>query len=305
MRRPSRHPLPLVALAAALLLAPPLEAQRTVNERAAVPADVPIRFSMTAGTLRVIGWEHDSIAVTGTLPAGVHFAFSVWAEPAGARGVKGYAEAKQAELAAKGRLELRVPRRARVWVKTHAASVEAQEVAGTLDLSTVTAPITVRGGAAPTSISAESMEGDVTIETGGAAFVRAKSADGDVIVRGGGDDVGVSSVSGRLLVERGRYALLSMQSVTGEVRFAGECANEAALTLGSTSGATRLVLRRDQPASYELVTVRDGRIVNRMTKHLPQPREGGGSRLAFTVGKGGARVAVRSVRGDIVIEPKG
>ena len=76
------------------------------------------------------------------------------------------------------------------------------------------------------------MDGDVEID-GSPAWLRAKSATGRITLRGAPEDVGLSTVSGAIVVDapagsvgiaRGRF-----ESVTGDVRFGGAVARGGAL----------------------------------------------------------------------------
>jgi hypothetical protein len=60
---------------ALLLAAAPLSAQQKIDRRIAIAPDASIRITNMAGMIRVTGWDVDSIAVVGSIPAGANFYF--------------------------------------------------------------------------------------------------------------------------------------------------------------------------------------------------------------------------------------
>ena len=118
-------------------------AQQRIDQRMAAAPVGLLRIQNFVGAVRVTGWDRDSIAVTGTVGTG-EFYFGV-GKGSGKLGV--YLPPKVTEggldaAQAKGQivpsvLEVRVPRRTRVWVKTARASIDVQDVTGRLDLYAV------------------------------------------------------------------------------------------------------------------------------------------------------------------------
>ena len=282
-------------------------AQR-VSVARAVAGDASIRLSGSFAVVRVIAWEHDSLVISGTLPAGARFDGGMLAPSGGerSRGAKYFVEAST-DAAAGGALELRVPARARLWVKAGSATITVSGVTGGLDLNIVGGAIQVTGS--PRELRAESMDGAVTVD-GAPAWVRVKTASGDVQLRGGAaasPDAGLATVSGTLRVSGGAYERLRLESVTGAVWFDARLARGASLDVDTHSGAVELVLApKLLDADVDLLTVA-GTIENRVSaRRAIAGREGRGQVLAFTAGGGSARVLVRSFKGDIrLIAAKG
>lgn len=272
---------------------------RRIEVRRLVTPTVSVRFSGSFATLRIVGWAHDSVVITGTVPADARFETG-WAGSATERvaGMKGFlepADQKGVTLPA-GEIEMRVPERARVWSKAGSASIEVSGVRGGLDLAIVGGSIRVAG--APSELRVDAMDGAIEI-VGTPQWLRAKSASGDILVRGGSEDAAISTVSGALRVGEGRYERLRLESVAGAVTFAGELARGAALDIDSHGGDVELLVSRKQGADYELSSIA-GRVENRWGTPAPvMGREGRGMSLAFSAGGGGARVTVRSFKGTI------
>ena len=279
-------------------------AQR-VSVARAVAADASIRLMGSFASLRVVAWEHDSLSITGQLPAGARFDGGVMAATGGerSRGAKYFVEAPT-EAAAGGALELRVPARARLWIKAGSATISVVGVTGGLDLNIVGGAIQVTGN--PRELRAESMDGAVTVD-GAPTWVRVKTASGDVELRGGAggsEDAGLQTVSGTVRVSGGRYERLRLESVTGPVRFAAGLARGASLDVDTHSGVVELAVDpKALAAEVDLLTVA-GTIENRVLGRKPVAgREGRGQELGFTVGAGSARVMVRTFKGTIRLLP--
>jgi hypothetical protein len=310
---PRGRPLGVAALLLAVAVLPAREvaaqgkpgaksgAQR-VSVARAVAADASIRLSGSFAVVRVIGWEHDSLVITGALPAGARFDGGMLAATGGepSRGAKYFVEAST-DAAAGGALELRVPARARVWIKAGSATLTVSGVTGGLDLNIVGGAIQVTGS--PRELRAESMDGAVVVD-GAPAWVRVKTASGDVQLRGGpaaSPDAGLATVSGTLRVSGGAYERLRLESVTGAVWFDARLARGASLDVDTHSGDVVLALApKLLDADVELITVAGAIENNRVTVRNPTAgREGRGQELNFTAGGGNARVLVRTFKGTI------
>lgn len=279
---------------------PAKPALRRVDTRAPVTPDASIRLFGSFASLRVVGWDRDTLALTGTVPEGTRIDPAFLSPNAPMRGAKMYIEVPAG--AEGGALELRVPARVRLWLKSGIADIAVTGVTGALDVNVVGGSITVTGS--PRELRAEAMDGTVTVD-GAPEWLRVKTASGDAVLRGGAGltaDGGVATVSGALRVEGGRYERLRLETVTGAVTFGGALAKGAALDVESHSGDVDLLLRG---ASAELdVAALTGRIENLLTKARPiAGRDGRGMELGTTLDGGAARVTVRSFKGVVRILP--
>lgn len=289
----------LVALVAAPLAS--LAAQQKVDiQRAAVPT-VSVRLGGALSNVRIIGWDRDSISIVGTIGAGSHFYSGAMNAVGPLQGMKGFVEAPDESAVRANKLEVRVPTRARVWVKAGSADIEASGVTGGLDLNIVGGSVKVSG--APRELIVESMDGTVTLNAT-PEFARVKTATGDVILQGGGEDVTLTTVSGAIrtgdgTVQRGRF-----ESVTGSIVFANSIARGGDAKFDTHSGSIelRLAPRADLEIDAASVT---GTIENAWTQSRPiAGREGRGMELGFSSGMGGARVTIRSFKGNVKLAPK-
>ena len=273
-----------------------------VERRYALAPDASVRIAGAISSLRIIGWDRDSLVITGTVPIGWRFDGGVAAAVTGAsRGAKFYVEGATDVFPTAAALEVRVPARARVWAKSGSADMEVSGVSGGLDLNIVGGSVTVQG--TPRELNIESMDGDVHVRAG-ASWLRVKTATGNVDVRGGSEDAGVSTVSGTVRIGDGRYERGKLETVTGDVIYEGDIGYKGSVDITTHSGAIDLRLPARPSLELDAVTV-TGTIENGVTSSKPVPgREGRGMELGFSSGGGDTRVVVRSFKGNVALKPR-
>lgn len=288
-----------------MMLAPAAEAQRlpAVDVRHAFDARGSVRLFNMLGSVRVIGWEKDSLVITGTLGEGSQFFGSAGANIGASRGAKYGVELSAAGAAGPTHLEVRAPVGTRIWIKTAAADVSVTGIAGGVDVYTVGGTIRVIAPkAAPRELNLETMDGSIEIDAS-PSWLRAKTASGSITMRGAGEDVVLSSVSGAIAVTGGprRFQRGRFESVTGDIRFSGALERGGGFTFDSHSGAIEVALSPADGADFEISSIQ-GEITNRLTSSKPiTGRELRGQELSFTTGRGGAHITIRSFKGPVVL----
>lgn len=287
-----------LALALAFWAPAALARQALVNRRVAIAPDASIRVFNLVGSIRVTGWDKDSLAVIGKLSPGAGKLFYFGA---GGRGAKLGVEAPDGvEPDGPTTLQVYVPAKAKLWIKGATADIVVNGFEGSLDLYSVSGAITVNGS--PAQVYAESMDGNVEVN-GNAKWVRAKTASGSLTVTGGGEDVGATTVSGTMTLREAHVVRGRFETVTGDIYFEGDVDRGASLTFESHSGAIDLRLPSNVSADFD-VNEFQGKIVNELTRALPQPvRDRGGQQLSFTAGQGGADVTIRNFKGSVFLGP--
>ena len=299
-----------VALVATLAAVSPAHGQKEakgtarvgLDRRAAIASDASIRISGAISSLRIVGWDRDSLVITGTMPQGWRFDGGVAAGVMGpGRGAKFFVEAPTEVFASGAAVELRVPARARVWAKSGSADIEVSGVTGGLDLNLVGGSVTVNS--APRELNIESMDGAVRV-LAGAAWLRVKTATGDIEVRGGSEDVGLSTVSGTIRVGTGRYERAKFETVTGDIVYQGDVGHRGSIDLTTHSGRVELHIPKRPDLEMDAATV-TGTIENGVTANRPIPgREGRGMELGFGLGTGDTHMMIRSFKGSITLKPR-
>ncbi|HEV7992930.1 MAG TPA: DUF4097 family beta strand repeat-containing protein [Gemmatimonadaceae bacterium] len=298
MTRAHRYVVRTLLVAAALALsAAPAGAQQKVLARRATTPDVSVRLFASVGAVRVIGWDRDSVEVTGVVASGSQVGGFGGSQPAPVSGMKFFIEAPTEKAGREGWLTMRVPRNARVWLKTGSAEVTVSDVTGGLDVNIVGGSITVHGS--PRELRAESMDGDVTID-GAPEWMRVKTATGDIRLRGG-ENIGASTISGAIDAAGGEADHLTLETTTGTIRFSLALARGASVQIETHSGPIDVQLGRTTDVEVDAATV-TGAIENAWTRAKPQPgREGRGMTLSTQGGISSGTLVLRSFKGRIAL----
>ncbi len=193
-------------------------------------------------------------------------------------------------------LEIRVPRRARVDVRTQNGDLNVSDVTGSVFLESLSGDARVTGEAR--LVEVEAVSGDIDI-LGRTSTVNVNTVSGDINVPHASGIVDASTTSGDITVsaeglERGNFS-----STSGTVTFQGEPARNATLYFDSASGTIELRLRRGFAADFDVSTV-TGDIDNAIGPRPTRLRYGAGMSLRFNTGSG-ARVRASSVSGTVRI----
>jgi hypothetical protein len=294
--RPSLLRTVLLVVAPVLAGAPLAGAQQKVDVRRAVTRDVSVRLNGAFSSLKVTGWQKDSLVMTGVLPKESRFEPALGSSGAPAPGLKFYIEGA-ANAPISGSLELFVPAGARVWAKSGSAAIDVTGITGGLDLNIVGGSISVTGN--PRELNIESMDGSVTVN-GAPTWMRAKTATGDVTIRGSCTDLGLTTVSGTISIRDGSFERTRVESVTGNVTFGAGVARAGTLLIDTHSGTIDLLLGKAS-LDVEATTITGG-ITNSVSGRRPTPgRDGRGEELVLSLGTGDARATLRSFKGNIRI----
>jgi hypothetical protein len=250
----------------------------------------PVRVMNPAGSVRIVGWDHDSILVRGRIARGERFFFG-----GSAKGVKfGIEDRVDGHDSQPSELVVYLPRRSQLSVKCASADIAATDVSGSIRLA----------GSA-TSIDAETMNGAIDLDVA-APWVRARTGDGPLTLRGAASDVDLSTIAGTLGVRASSVRRGRLASVTGDIRVIGAPPEDALLELSNHEGAVELLVPRDARGVFDLSTV-SGAIENGFGG-AARPAAGaagrGGTLRVQLGGGGGAHVTVRTFKGAIRLRPR-
>lgn len=309
---PGRSPRRVVVAIALWLLVTvswPVSAQTVVRFGRSLDPSADVRIMSLTGSITVEGWERDSVDVQGTVAQGLRpfiGGYSGGFKIATYEGsVSGNADAT---------LRIRVPRGARVWVKTTQAIIAVTGVVGSVNAYTLAGDITVDG--APDALVAESLRGGIRLG-GQPGWVRARSGSGPVRVDNlRARDIAITTVSGpivgQLRAERVRLETMSgavttthhwlPRSVTDidthdgtiSVRSASQTVTGASTTGSSSSSGSAF------GAPSVRVFSQRGTIANRWSAEPPVQTASGGASLSF--GDGASQLVVRTFSGAVTLE---
>lgn len=274
-------------------LAPaPLLAQQSIDRGFPLSAKGSVKIYNYAGSLRIIGWDRDSVAVSGT------------AEPAarifGGGGPDGIKLGVDGSGPGTPRADLvvRVPATAQVWARGAATTVAVTGVIGQVDVGSVSGDVRVEG--APSELIAETMDGRLEI-AGSPGVLRAKTASGALTWRGSGAGATLASVSGRVTAEGGPLGTARIETVTGDVVVSAALRSDASLVVESHSGSIELRLPPDTPVA---VTADAIEVSGPGLKAQPRaPKRAAPRKIEYgkPVAGESAEVTVRSFKGSVRI----
>lgn len=268
-------------------------AQQSVDERFRASPSGAVEIHNIAGSVRVSGWNRSEIHVTGTLGQGTE---RLDISPDGDRVRIRVVLPREGRNVRGSDLEIRLPARSVVQVRTVSANIEVTDVQGDVQARSVSGQ--VRVGGSTQSVDAESVSGTVEI-TAPTQQVRAKTVSGSLLLRGARGTADLSTVSGDAELDGGRFSRLQFKSVSGELRFRGELDRNGVYNLESHSGSLELRLPRATAADFEVRTF-SGRITNEFGPEAERTsRHGPGYQLRFTSGNGGPLVTVKTFSGSV------
>lgn len=287
-------------IAAALLAGSALTAaaQRKVDVRLHAEPEGFVRINNIAGTVKLMGWDRDSIVVSGSVHDTPAERFQV---QQGEGGVTIGLWDTTVARAEPSHITVRVPASSQVWIRTGSAEVYAGGLSGSLDVNSVGGEIHVDG--APASVFAESMTGRVVLDVR-TPVARAKTVTGHILVRGAIIDANATSVSGNVLIEDAAVDRGSFGSVDGELRMVGELRRGATLDFVTHSGAVEFLLPAATSGEFRVSTY-EGGLRNEFSVPVhTSASKIKGSEQRFLLGSGGARVNVRTFRGRVVVRSR-
>jgi hypothetical protein len=283
------------AVGAALLVSLPstLVAQKKLERKLPLGMEAAIRISNMVGSVVVHGWAKDTVFARATLATGEELKMG-----GTYNGVKIFVESSDERDPKPTRLEVWVPSRVRLWVKTATAAIDVSGVDGGLDLYVVSGTIDVAGN--PRELNAEAIDGDIHI-VASTPWVRAKSASGNVTFQGSSADASFSTVSGAVKVGGGTFERAKLETVTGDIGFSGNFERGGAFDFDTHSGAIDITMPDRAGASFTVVSIA-GKIQNNLSKTSPvSGRFGRGQELNTDVNGGGPQVSVRTFKGPVTL----
>jgi hypothetical protein len=255
-------------------------------------SDASVKVWIPAGSIRLIGWDRDSLVVEGTIGTWDTFYFG-----GGSSGAKfGLNDPPKGGEAQPARLTAYIPRGASISVRTVSASIEARDVSGWFN--TVGGNIDVSGTA--TEVQAEAMDGDVLLAVT-APFARARTGSGALSVAGRVEDLGAATVSGGITVTAQGLVSGRIESVTGKIIFSAPLDRAAVVDIDNHGGSVELLLAPNAAVDVELTSVA-GSITNSFDGRVPvTSRKGRGQELSFATDPKGARLVVRTFKAPILL----
>lgn len=173
-----------------------------------------------------------------------------------------------------GTVELEVPRDARLEISARSGDVSVRDVTGSVAVRTVSGDVSIRGGG-----------GDLRMEAASGNIRAVAAAPIAATVR---------TISGDVEIDAPRTERTSITTVSGDVEVASTFAPGGDHVVTTTSGDVEL-------AVHGGVTIDVRTVSGDVDCVHPQLRGGTGRRDPLVIGDGAARVAVRTLSGDIEV----
>jgi hypothetical protein len=291
--------MPLVAMIAIVLLSVSGEAQgpegaaEPVLRARALAAGAPVKMFIPSGSVKLIGWDRDSIEIRGRVPAPATLVLT----GSDTSGLKLVIEQRDSQRPVAAHLSIHLPRGSQLSLKTVDAIVASTDVGGWF--YTVSGSIRLEGSA--TSIDAEAMSGDLDLDVS-TPWARARTGKGHLMIRGSPQDVDASTISGTLDVAasgilRGRFT-----SVTGDIHYAATPQPRSLFEFSNHSGSVDLLLPLEVSARLSLFSF-EGEIENGLAPL--RPAVGGVHSLQLKLGAGASDITARTFRGTVRLRARG
>ena len=286
-------------LAAAILaaIAAPAAAQQTITKRATVAPDVTIEVSNVQGSVEITAWDKDEVELVAELESAkdeLEFEATPRKVSVEVDRPNGHYGRDQEDAY----LTLRVPRGARLDVDTVSAGITVGGVRGPQTLQSVSGEVSTQAFDAP--VSASAVSGEVTITgNGGKAAVTTENVSGTSTVTGVRGEFHGEVVSGEIQATVAAAQNVDINSVSGDIVLHAELAPAGEVDLETVSGTLTLIAKPPVNADFDIesfsgdIDVCFGPKSHNTSKYTP------GSELNFTQGKGGARVELQSLSGEI------
>jgi hypothetical protein len=251
-----------------------------------------IKMFNAVGSVRLVGWDRDSVVVRGRVAKGEVFYFA-----GSDSGMKlGIDEHSDTRPMARCDLVIYLPKHSQVSLKTVTGNIIANDVSGWF--YTVSGGVRLSGSA--TSIDVQSMSGNVDLNVV-TPWARARTGDGNLLIRGEPQDVDASTIGGTLSIASAAILRGQFGSVSGDVHYAGSPAAGAIFDFSNHSGAIDLLLAKSVSGVFSLSSIL-GAIENGFSEVRPiasTPRS-----IRLSLGRGGAQVAARTFKGTIRLRPQ-
>jgi len=257
----------------------------------AIDSTGSINLYVPTGSVRLVAWDRDSIVVRGQMARNARLFYG-----GGPQGVKMGVEGPSRGDSEPSNLVIYMPHHGRASVRTASATIVGDGVSGEFYSSSGN----IRLSGVVSSVEAEAMNGslDVDLTT---PWLRARTGDGHLLIRGAPQDVDASTIGGTLDIIAPKVMRGQFVSVSGDIHWIGSPARGSVFDFSNHNGAVDLALSPSASVALTLSSV-TGTIENGFTRVTPiasPPRT-----LRFNLGNGDAHVTVRTFKGAIRVRPE-
>lgn len=283
---------------------PASHAAQNVEESAPFASGGRLEVSIVSGSVKVRGWNRETIQVSGRLSSDddrLRFdvadsdAFVTVYEERERRGNR-----HKRKQDGDAHLVINVPAATRVAVHTVSGDIEVGDTTGLQRLESVSGDIKsqlrAREGTFRTVSGEIDIDADETLER-----LAVHSVSGDADINGAGGELRLETVSGDFDVVANRFSRLQVTTVNGDFEIEGELIKGGDVSIESVNGDIRLATRSLYDTEFDLESFNGS--ISRIFDYKPvrQSRYAPGYLLRLTEGDGASRIRVETLNGDIDI----
>jgi DUF4097 and DUF4098 domain-containing protein YvlB len=283
-----------LGLAASFVPCSPVHAGKPIEELRAADPQGEVEIVDVSGRVEVYGWERNEVQVGGT--AGDHVE-RVDVNTTGnrtsihvvSRSLHMWGSDTEAHLV------IHVPAKSSVVASVVSADLKVSGVSGDVKLQAVSGDVSGDVGGA---LRATTVSGDVHLTARSAKSIEVKTISGDIQLTGGGGEVEITTVSGRMKLQLAEVTRGRFKGISGDLSADLALAADGDIESEAVSGEVDLKFASQPAAAFDLQSF-SGDIKNCFGPKAVQSRYGPGSRLEFANGDGHAHVRIHTKSGDI------
>jgi hypothetical protein len=277
-----------------------VHAGKTIQEHRTADPQGEIEIVNVSGLVEVDGWDRSEVEVSGSAGNGVE---RVDVTSTGNRtSIRvvvprryGWGTDDEAHLV------VHVPAKSAVMASLVSSDFKVSGLLGMLKVQTVSGNVT---GDAGGDVNATAISGDIRLAARAAKMMEIKTISGDIHLSGGGGEVEITTVSGSATLELADVSRGRFKSVSGDLTVALALGPDGQIDSESVSGSLDLRFASAPAAEFDVQSF-SGDIKNCFGPKPVESHYGPGSRLAYKVGEGHARVRINTKSGDVRLCVKG
>jgi hypothetical protein len=296
-----------ICLAILLVATAPALASQAIDVTHPATAKASIRIDNIAGSVTIVGWDQQSVHITGKLGSddehltvnGNKGDIDIRVRYPGCH-YHGHGHDCHGDIGPGTMLVIHAPRASAIEAETVSAPIKARQLTGALRLQAISGDITLHSKSR--EIDVKSINGQVNV-TGSAtkAHVKAGSIGGDVRVSNVSGELQANSISGGVTATHSQLRRAKLSSTSGDLAYSGAVKKDGVYEFHSTSGNVTLNLPAKPDARFDIETF-SGQIRNEFgPKARRTGRYGPGRELHFTSGNGDAQVRVATMSGNVMM----
>ncbi len=278
----------------ACLAAAPAIAATPIDETRPLDARGRVEVSNVKGRIEVRTWDKAEVSITGSLGEGVE-RLQIEGDRSNLEVKVRYP--RNSRNVEPTTLVLSVPRQASLDVSGVAAAIDVSGVAGDeLDIDSVSGEVVAVG--APRSAEVSSVSGDLRLNLN-SRDVDLETVSGNISLRGRiGGEISAETVSGDISIDtRGEAARkLATSSVSGNASFSGALADGGRIGAESVSGDIRLTLPKSLSARVHAESFSGSLTAPGVS--VSRPKYGPGSSFEHTFGSGSGEIRLETFSGN-------